>query len=241
MGKVVVTGAVNMTAPVSGIKASDLAVGTVVKLMEDGVATDFLVVNQGNPDESLYDASCGGVWLLRKEIKKSSQWDTILINSYSNSSTNTYLNSDYFNSLGTIEQFTIKQVKIPYVNGTGSGGSVASGANGLSVKIMLLSGYEVGFTTTNTGEYLPIDGAKLSYFELGTTTTANNKRIKTLNGASSGWWLRSPYTNNSASVWLVHGTGTSSRVDTTETTGIAPALIIPSTARFDPTTLLLKG
>ncbi len=57
MGKAIVSGAGRASL---GVLASSLEVGTVVKLMEDGVATDFLVVNQGNPDESLYDASCGG-------------------------------------------------------------------------------------------------------------------------------------------------------------------------------------
>ena len=46
------------TAPISGILASDLAVGSVVKLMEGGVATDYLVVNQGKTSgSSLYDRS----------------------------------------------------------------------------------------------------------------------------------------------------------------------------------------
>lgn len=64
MGKAIVSGAGRASL---GILASSLEVGAVVKLMEDGVATDFLVVNQGNPNTAQYDSSCDGTWLLRKE------------------------------------------------------------------------------------------------------------------------------------------------------------------------------
>lgn len=57
MGRVIVSGAGQASY---GILANALEVGTVVKLMEDDVATEFIVVNQGNPDASLYDESCGG-------------------------------------------------------------------------------------------------------------------------------------------------------------------------------------
>ena len=76
MGKVMISGvAPQMKAPViSGILASDLAVGSSVYLMENGVATEYLVVNQGIPSgSSLYDSSCDGTWLLRKDIYEKRQ------------------------------------------------------------------------------------------------------------------------------------------------------------------------
>lgn len=230
MGKAIVSGAGRASL---GILASSLEVGTVVKLMEDGVATDFIVVNQGNPDESLYDASCGGVWLLRKNLKSSSGWATSNNNTYSSSAVNTLLNGTYFNGFGTIEQTTIKQVKIPYVNGTGSGGSVASGANGLSVKVFLLGGYEVGWTTSDSNRF-PKDGAKLGYFESG--AAGNTKRA-----ASANQWTRSPYTGNATQTWYITVAGVNEYNSASLAYDIRPALIIPSTSRFDPTTLLLKG
>ena len=51
------------TAPVVGIKAGDLPIGQIVKLMEGGVETEFIVVHQGIPG-SMYDSSCDGTWLL---------------------------------------------------------------------------------------------------------------------------------------------------------------------------------
>ena len=55
--------------PISGIFASDIAVGSSVYMNENGTPVEYLVVNQGIPSaSSLYDASCDGTWLLRKDI-----------------------------------------------------------------------------------------------------------------------------------------------------------------------------
>lgn len=42
-----------------------------MRLNEKGTPVDYLVVNQGIPEDSpLYDASCEGTWLLRKDISE---------------------------------------------------------------------------------------------------------------------------------------------------------------------------
>ena len=242
MGRVIMSGIVpTLKAPVTGVLASSLAVGSTVKLMEGGTAVEYLVVNQGIPENSsLYDASCDGTWLLRKDIHSNRQWDTSNVNKYESSDINTWLNGDFFNSLGSVEQATIKQVKIPYRKNGGSGGTDESGANGLSAKIFLLSGYEVGWTTSDYS-YFPVDGAKLSYFESGTGTSANNKRIAKLNGSAARWWLRSPYADDAYNVWFVDSNGSYNFSDASLSRGIRPALILPSNALFDKTTMLLKG
>ena len=241
MGHVTVVGGCRAKAPSTGILASTLPVGSTVKLMEGGTAVEYLVVNQGIPSNSnLYDASCDGTWLLRKYIHSERQWNPSYVNKYESSTINTWLNGDFFNSLGSVEQATIKQVKIPYRSGGGSGGTDQSGANGLLCKIFLLSGYEVGWTTSDN-EYFPVDGAKLSYFEPGTGTSANNKRIANLNGSASIWWLRSPYTNDVGGVWFVSSDGGYNGRHASNSRGIRPALVLPSNALFDKTTMLLKG
>lgn len=227
------------TAPISRILANTLAVGSSVYLMENGTAVEYLVVHQGLPS-SMYDASCDGCWLLRKDVHSLRQWHTSKYNDYKNSAINTWLQGDFWTSLGGIEQSAIKQVKIPYVNGDGRS-NVAAGANGLSAKIFLLSGYEVGWTTS-TDQYFPVDGAKLSYFKSGTGTSADNKRIANLNGSALSWWLRSPYTDNASWAWCVYSDGSiSSGNYTNNSRGVRPALVLPSTALFDKNTLILKG
>lgn len=226
------------TKPVSTVYAASLNIGDVVKLNEGGVMTEFIVVNQGLPDGSLYDISCNGTWLLRKDIKENRVWNSLNSNNYSASSINTWLNGDYINSLGSIEQSLVKTVKIPHVNGTGSEGSVASGADGLSVKIFLLGMYEIGITSYS---YIPADGSKLSYFESGDETSATNLRIANLNGVATNWWLRSAYTRHETQAWESQSTGFAINGLTSNSFGARPTLILPFTAKFNSETMELVG
>lgn len=210
---------------------STLAVGSSVYLNVGGVRTEFLVVHQGKPS-SIYDESCNGTWLLMKDIYENRAWHNSNVNKYETSDINTYLNGPFFNLFDSNIKDAIKQVKIPYRKNVGSGGTDQSGANGLLCKIFLLSGYEVGFTNSNN-RYFPIDGAKLSYFESGNGTSANNKRIAKLNGSSTYWWFRSPYTGTTLSVYHVYPHGDWGYKDASSSFGIRPALVLPSDARVD--------
>lgn len=238
MGKVIMSGIVpTLKAPVTGVLASSLAVGSTVKLLESGTAVEYLVVNQGIPsNSSLYDSSCDGTWLLRKDIHSKRVWNSSGSNAYNSSGINTWLNGEFFNSLGSVEQAAIKQLKVPYCVGGGSP-TVKSGANGLSVKAFLLGGYELGVT----GGSLPSDGAKLSYFEAGNGTSANSKRIANFSGNAVFWELRSSHTERSASIFNITFDGGLAWGNASSQNGVRPALVLPSSALFDETTLLLKG
>ncbi len=213
----------------AGTQISTLAVGTLVKINENGAPIEYMIVNQGLPS-SMYDASCDGCWVLRKDIAANRVWDSTN-NDYKNSDIHAYLNGDWTSryEAGILSQ--IKQVKIPYVNGTGES-PVASGANGLSCKIFLLGGYELGWTTSDNSRF-PRDGAKLSYFSSGTGSAANNKRIANYNGSATYWWLRSPYTGRTNLVWDVYSNGGCVNRGYDNTYGVRPALILPSTALVD--------
>ena len=211
----------------ANVLLSTKAVGSTVKLKVNGTAKEFIVVHQGKPS-SLYDDSCNGTWLLMKDIYENRVWQSGNINKYESSDIHTYLNNTFLNLFESNIRDAIKQVKIPYRKNGGSGGTDQSGANGLSAKIFLLSGYEVGWTTSDYS-YFPVDGAKLSYFESGTGTSANNKRIANLNGSAAFWWLRSPYTGDTRSVWFVYSDGSCGGNLASNSYGIRPALILPST------------
>ena len=239
MGHVTVVGGCRAKAPLTGILASTLPVGSTVKLMEGGTAVEYLVVNQGIPENSsLYDASCDGTWLLRKDIHSNRQWDPSYVNKYESSAINTWLNGEFFNTLGSAEQAAIKQVKIPYRKNGGSGGSDQSGANGLSCKVFLLSCYELGWTTSNSSMH-PVDGAKLDYFIAG--SAGKSLRIAYLNGTVNVWWTRSPYASGTSNAWFIQTDGNSNSSGASSSYGIRPALVLPSNALFDETTMLLKG
>lgn len=216
---------------------SDIPVGGSVFLNVDGVPKEFLVVHQGNPDSSLYDDSCDGVWLLMKDVYDTRMWDRSN-NDYENSDAHTYLNGTILGSLDSDIQAQVKQVKIPYHDGTGAGGSVASGSSGLSTKLFLLSGYELGWTTSDS-KYFPVDGAKLDYFTAGTDTAANNLRICYIRSGvvedrTIAWWLRSPVTSGTDRTWIVQPTGDSySKYAAPNSFGFRPALILPHDAVID--------
>lgn len=204
------------------------AVGSIVKLKVGGTAKEFIVVHQGKPS-SMYDSSCDGTWLLMKDCYEIRAWHSSNVNKYETSDVNTYLNGPFFNLFDSNIQGIIKQVKIPYFK---SGVGTQNGANGLTVKIFLLSGYEVGWTTGDDS-YFPVDGAKLAYFESGTGTSANNKRIAYLNGSDTIWWLRSPYAVFNNYVWSVNSAGNFNYRNASTTASIRPALILPQDMEVD--------
>ena len=209
----------------ASVKLSTKAVGSIVKLKVDGTLRDFIVVHQGKPS-SLYDASCDGTWLLLKDCLEQKRWHSANTNDYKNSEIHSYLNNTWLNKLDANIRAQVKQVKLPYVNGTANS-AVASGANGLSCKIFLLSGYEVGFTQSDNS-YFPVDGARLAYFENGTGQSALNKRIANYNGSATHWWLRSPYTSITNDAWFVSTGGSFNSRNCTLAYGVRPALVLPS-------------
>ena len=197
------------------------AVGSKVQLKLGGVKKNFIIVHKGKPS-SLYDDSCNGVWLLQEDIQETRQWQSTNVNKLESSEIQAYLNSTYLALFDANIQAQIKQVKIPYRQNGGSGGTDRSGANGLSCKIFLLSAKEVGFSDT----YIPNDGAKLDYFNSGNGTDA--KRVAKYNGSATRWWLRSPHTVNTSDVWHVNSDGQYNNHYANDTYGVRPALVLPT-------------
>ena len=242
MGKIIMSGIVpQLIAPEGGILASALTVGTSVKLMESGVATEYLVVNQGKPaGSSLYDDSCDGTWLLRKEVLAERVWASSATK-YADSSINTWLNGDFYNQYGTVEKAAIKQVKIPYCVGGGSK-TVNSGASGLAVKVFLLGHFEAGYLKASY-QSQPDDSAALTYF----VGNKDSTRIAYRNGAAAAWWTRSPVVDSEYEIMVVHVNGYSTNTHYASTVvggaglGPRPAIVVSKTALFDPETLILKG
>lgn len=211
------------TVPVGAPLISSLNVGAIVKINEGGVPAEYLVVNHGIPDgAALYDESCDGTWLLRKEVLKSAAWDGT-DNDYANSDAHSYLSGDFLNLFDEHVLNTIKEVKLPYHKGTGSAGSVASGAEGLPVKAFLLGGYEVGFTTA-THLNFPVDGAALAYFK----DAENTNRIAYISGTAIKWGTRSANTHNTNGIWAVNASGAYISDYPTANIGIRPAFVLPS-------------
>ena len=200
----------------ANVKLGTKAVGSIVKIKVNGAAKDFIIVHQGLPS-SAYDASCNGVWVVMKDIYTTMKWDGSN-NDYLNSDMTAYLNGTFISLIDADIRNAIKQVKIPYTNY--SNNNVMSGSNGLSCKVFLLSGTEVGFSGVS---YMNTEGAKLSYFD------SASKRVA-YNGSSAAiWWLRSPYTSGGNGVWYVNTDGSYYYDWHNGSYGVRPAFVLPST------------
>lgn len=210
-------------------KLGSKAVGSTVKLKVNGTAKEFIVVHQGKPS-SVYDESCDGTWLLMKDLYESHVWQSGNINKYESSDIHTYLNNTFLNLFESNIRDAIKQVNLPYRKNGGSGGTTQQGANGLPCKIFLLSAPEVHceHTYIDSGE-----GAALSYFASCVTNNADSKRVAYYNGSATNWWLRSPHTNYTDSVWRVDSDGDCYGSDASYSYGIRPALVLPSDTLVD--------
>lgn len=147
-----------------------LSVGTVVK----AAGYNWLVVNQGNPDASIYDNSCAGTWLLSETCVASMAHGNV---NYSQSAIHAYLNGEFYNSLAGNFKSAIKQVKIPWGL---SAKSANTGANGLSCRAFALSFVEAGDPYT-------VDGATLELFK----PVRGSSRDEPVRACSSDWWTRS--------------------------------------------------
>lgn len=200
----------------ANVKLSTKAVGSIVKIKVNGTAKDFIIVHQGLPS-SAYDASCNGVWVVMKDIYTTMKWDGSN-NDYLNSDMTAYLNGTFISLIDADIRNAIKQVKIPYTNY--SNNNVMSGSNGLSCKVFLLSGTEVGFSGVS---YMNTEGAKLSYFD------SASKRVAYNGSSAAGWWLRSPHTNYGRYVWGVKSDGSNDYWYCSYTYGVRPAFVLPST------------
>lgn len=209
----------------ANVRLGAKAVGSIVKIKVNGAAKDFIIVHQGKPS-SVYDDSCNGTWLLMQDIYENRAWHSSNTNDYANSTIHSYLNSTFLNLFESNIKNAIKQVKLPYRKGSGTSTTVTSGSNGLSAKIFLLSATETSFDFS----YMPSgEGAELAYFKGCADNSSDSKRVAYLNGSATVWWLRSPYCSSFSIALGVGSDGGWGGRGCSDSCGIRPALILPST------------
>ena len=207
------------------VTLSSKAIGSTIKLKVNGSARNFIVVHQGKPS-SVYDDSCNGTWLLMQDIYENRAWHSSNTNDYANSTIHSYLNSTFLNLFESNIKNAIKQVKLPYRKGSGTSTTITSGSNGLSAKIFLLSATETSFDFS----YMPSgEGAELAYFKGCADNSSDSKRVAYLNGSATVWWLRSPHCSYFSVALYVNSGGDWYGSYCSDSCGIRPALILPST------------
>ncbi len=206
------------------IDLSTATVGQEISLPVNGVMTPHIVVHIGNPDPELYDASCDGVWLLRKDIVENGPWNASNVNTLDGSTIMTTMQG-YVDDYDETVQAAIKTVKIPYCVGGGNW-TIQSLGNGLECKIFPLCYYEIGGSDGN----VPVDGAKLDYFlPGGNEPSANAKRIFNYNGAPSNVLLRSLFKINTHFCSACGSNGILGQWDASSVAGYLPCFIMQTT------------
>ena len=142
------------------VTLADAAQNDVVYIKEGGAMVPYIVVYHGNPDTAIYDASCTGTWLMRKEL-----WyligSSIKTRNFVGSEEETLLNGTFLESLPAAVQAKVKEVKIPYTVSDTSAGTTTKhlGANGHALKVFLPAYNEIYNSTSS------YDGAYLDGFD----------------------------------------------------------------------------
>ena len=236
-----------------GVPVGELAVGTSVFIDFSGTRREFIVVNQGNPDTTKYDASCNGTWLWQKYAYESRDWNYVDYNyTFRVSGIYTWLNEDYLNMIDSGIAALIKTVKIPDQYYNGSTWQYTTGANGLETKAFLPSFSELGMTSVQDRYYswsiTQQIGSKLNYFSSkGAVTTVNNAfadcKVSDANGNAVEWFVRQvPEQENWSDVTYIQRDGSVSfKILTSSSNGtlkmytayVCPLLILPSDAKID--------
>lgn len=223
---------------------SDVDVGSSVYCKVDGVRTEFLIVQKGNPDTSIYDSSCDGIWLLAKDclavMKFEYQYSYV---PFWRDERGTYLNpvyvwmnGDFYNSIDI--KSIIKSIKIPYITG-----KYDSMLSQLPCTCFLLGAWELGLWIAVNNARTK-NGSLLQYFK--TWTTEGNigyqeqKQLRIANYGNEtnvGWFTRDDYvgTNDNVNgVIDVYPLNTDDyRIIERTASYVRPCFIIPSDTKID--------
>lgn len=186
---------------------SEKALGSIVKLKENGVAQEFYVAKHGYPT-----SGNGRTLLVRRYIYDTRQWHTSNVNAYASCALDSWFNNTYYNLLDADIKAQIAAVAIPYTPGNGNN-SVST----LSRKVFALSVTELG----RTASYANTEGSALPI--ASTLQIAYNS-----SGGAVVQWTRSPDTNYLNYAYRLGTDGGVGSNYCASTDGARPAFTLPS-------------
>lgn len=197
----------------SGITLDKIPEGTIVKIKENNVPTEFYVAKHDY--ESALNGA-GRILLVRKDCYDRREWHSSNVNAYASSTIDTWLNGDYFNTLDAIAQGLIPTTKFYYTPGNGT-----TTVTTLTRKVFLLSHTEYG----RTSDPNKIEGTELSI--------SDTLEIAYLDGTAVSHWTRSPNVNAKTGVYYLYTSGTLRSGNASNLNYSRPCFTLPSTAKFD--------
>ena len=210
---IVSEGAVISATPHAGTALSALAVGTLIKILENGSPVEFYLAKH-NYESGLNGA--GRELVVRKDCYDRRSWSSNHSNAYDSSDLDSQFNSTYKNRLDADIRSLIGTTKFYYTPGNGN-----DTVGTLERAIFALSLTELGrshFYANTEGSALPI---------------ASTLQIAYRNGSPTAQWTRSPRARNLGFVWLLESGGAADNQSYLNSYGYRPAFTLPSTVRVD--------
>lgn len=192
------------------ISLSDLPEGSILKILEGGVLTDFYVAKH-NYESGLNGA--GRTLLVRKDCYDQRAWHSSNANAYATSSIDSWLNGDYKALFSSEIQAAIGTTEFYYTPGNGDF-TVAM----LKRAIFLLSTTEFG----RTSGYVNVEGTELPF--------ASTLRRGVHGGKIVAHWTRSPHKTTNGFVAYINNALDISFGRTNKTYYFLPAFTLPTDA-----------
>ena len=211
------------TAPVQGLLLRDISEGSIVKLNENGSPVEFYVAKHN------YESALNGegrTLLVRRYLLDAIQeYDDDQSNVFDGSTMDTWFNSEYLSRFTADAQGLIGTTL--FYNTVGGGNSTITT---FKKAVFALSFAEYGLSATYAnavGTAVPI--------------AVSIRVAKTSDGTACIHWTRDPYKSGTTNACFIQPSGAAS--GSTANRGVSryrPAFTLPSTAKFDPDTLLFK-
>jgi hypothetical protein len=204
---------------------SDLSEGSTVKISENGSLIEFYVAKHG------YEPSLNGndrTLIVRKDCYDKRGWAiTGRSNAYASSEIDGWLNSTYKELLDPYVKGVIGTTTFYYTPGNGNN-SVST----LSRSVFLLSLSELGWSS-GTVSGINDEGSSFSF--------STDLRLTYLNGASTAFWTRSPYTKNTYNVWVQQNNDWIGSALLYNSYGSRPCFTLPSDIKVSDNMIIGEG
>lgn len=190
---------------------SQVAVGSIVKLNENGSPVEFYVAKHDY--ESALNGA-GRTLLVRKDCYDNRVWGNSNVNAYASSDLDSWFNSTYKNMLDADIRSLIGTTKIRYTPGNGN-----NTVGTLERAVFALSATELGQSIS----WFNVEGSALPI--------ASTLQVAHLSGSTNTQWTRSPHTYSTDAVYLnSYGDASFNRCDYSY--GSRPAFTLPGATTY---------
>ena len=200
-------GAFTNATPVAGTPLSQLAEGTLIKILENGSPVEFYLAKH-NYESGLNGA--GRELVVRKDIYDWREWNSTSYNDYSVCSLDSWFNTTYLNVLSASVRALIGSTQFFFTR------AVGDDASPLERAVFALSVTELGIQGQE-GSPLPI---------------ASTLQVARQNGHATNQWTRSPESSYNH-VWEIKSNGDAEGVNCYSDSGSRPCFTLPSGALVD--------